>query len=148
MSRKSWISVSWIRFSCLFLIVTSGGSPKQSMAMRAFGHVRKKNRYTQIELWTLPALIRWSRIRKLIIRFLILDHLIRAGKVHSSICVYRFFFLTWPKARIAILCFGEPPDVTIRNRHEKRIHDTLIHDLRDMKQVLKDKFGMTSIRQV
>ena len=86
--------------------------------------------------------------RKLIIRFLILDHLIRAGKVHSSICVYRFFFLTWPKARIAVLCFGEPPDVTIRNRHEKRVHDTLIHDLRDMKQVLKEKFGMTSIRQV
>ena len=86
--------------------------------------------------------------RKLIIRFLILDHLIRAGKVHSSICVYRFFFLAWPKARIAVLCFGEPPDVTIRNRHEKRVHDTLIHDLRDMKQVLKEKFGMTSIRQV
>jgi len=89
-----------------------------------------------------------QRERKLIVRFLILDHLTTAGKAHSSNCICRFFLADMSMARIAVIIYGEVPSVTVRNRHEKRVRDTLIHDLLSMRQVLKEKFGMTTIRQV
>jgi len=89
-----------------------------------------------------------QRERKLIVRFLILDHLTTAGKAHSSNCICRFFLADVSMACIAVIIYGEVASVTVRNRHEKRVRDTLIHDLLSMRQVLKEKFGMTTIRQV
>ena len=89
-----------------------------------------------------------TKERKYIIRFLILDHLATAGKAHSSNCIIRHYLRDWPKARLAVLIYGEPPDTTTRNRNEKRVRDTLVHNLRSMHRVLKAKFGITSLREV
>ncbi len=89
-----------------------------------------------------------TKERKYIIRFLILDHLATAGKAHSSNCIIRHYFHDWSKARLAILIYGDPPDIRTRNRNEKRVRDTLAHDLRSMHQALKARFGITSLREV
>jgi len=60
----------------------------------------------------------------------------------------RRYFRDWTVAAIAILRFGHPPDVTARNRHEKRVRDTIAHDLLSMRKTLKAKFRITALRQV
>jgi len=67
---------------------------------------------------------------------------------NSNDTIVRFFIRDWTKARIAVLIYGEPPDKTARNRHEKRVKDTLVHDLLSMRKTLKTKFKITTLRQV
>jgi len=86
--------------------------------------------------------------RKLIVKLLLIDHLTSPGKADSSDVLVRRYFRDWTVAAIAILRFGHPPDVTARNRHEKRVRDTIAHDLLSMRKTLKAKFRITALRQV
>lgn len=86
--------------------------------------------------------------RKQIVKLLLLHHLTNEAKANSNDAIARFFFRDWSKARIAVLCYGEPPDVTVRNRHEKRVKDTLVHDLASLRKTLKTEFNITSLKQV
>ncbi len=91
----------------------------------------------------------WSaRERKLIVKLLLIDHLASPAKADSSDVLVRRYFRDWTVAAIAILRFGHPPDVTVRNRHEKRVRDTIAHDLLSMRRTLKAKFRITTLRQV
>ncbi len=86
--------------------------------------------------------------RKLIVKLLLIDHITSPAKADSSDIIVRHYFRDWPIARIAVLKFGHPPDVKLRNRHEKRIRDSRNHDLRVMHKTLKTKFRITAFRQV
>jgi hypothetical protein len=86
--------------------------------------------------------------RKLIVKLLLIDHLTSSAKADSSDEIVRRYFRDWTVAAIAILKFGHPPDVTVRNRHEKRVRDTITHDLLSMRKTLKTKFRITTFRQV
>ena len=86
--------------------------------------------------------------RRLIVKFLLIDHITSPAKADSSDIIVRHYFRDWPVARIAVLKFGHPPDVTARNRHEKRVRDSLNHDERSMHKALKTKFKITAFRQV
>jgi len=86
--------------------------------------------------------------RKLIVKLLLVDHLTSPAKADSSDVLVRRYFRDWTVAAIAILKFGHPPDVTVRNRHEKRVRDTITHDLLSMRKMLKTKFRITTLRQV
>ncbi len=91
----------------------------------------------------------WSaKERKLIVKLLLIDHLTSPAKADSSDVLVRRYFRDWTVAAIAILKFGHPPDVTVRNRHEKRVRDTITHDLLSMRKTLKTNFRITTLRQV
>ncbi|HYK91117.1 MAG TPA: hypothetical protein VE398_20260 [Acidobacteriota bacterium] len=92
------------------------------------------------------AVIRWER--KYIVRILLLHHLTNEAKANSNDAIVRFFLREWTKASIAMLVYGEPRDRTERDRNEKRVRDTLVHDLISMRETLRDKFGVTSFSQV
>ena len=89
-----------------------------------------------------------AKERKLIVKLLLIDHLTSPAKADSSDVLVRCYFRDWTVAAIAILKFGHPPDVTVRNRHEKRVRDTITHDLLSMRKTLKTKFRITTLRQV
>jgi hypothetical protein len=89
-----------------------------------------------------------AKERKLIVKLLLADHLTSPAKADSSDVLVRRYFRDWTVAAIAILKFGHPPDVTVRNRHEKRVRDTITHDLLSMRKTLKTKFRVTTLRQV
>jgi hypothetical protein len=86
--------------------------------------------------------------RKLIVKLLLIDHITSPAKADSSDVLVRCYFRDWTVAAIAILKFGHPPDVTVRNRHEKRVRDTITHNLLSMRKTLKTKFRITTLRQV
>ena len=86
--------------------------------------------------------------RKLIVKLLLIDHITSPAKADSSDIIVRHYFRDWPVARIAILKFGYAPDDTVKDRHEKRVWDTIRHDLRAMHKTLKTKFRITTLRQV
>src|SRR5713101_4890781 len=91
----------------------------------------------------------WSaKERKLIVKLLLIDHITSPAKADSSDIIVRHYFRDWPVARIAILKFGYAPDDTVKDRHEKRVWDTIRHDLRAMHKTLKTKFKITTFRQV
>jgi hypothetical protein len=92
------------------------------------------------------AVIRWER--KYIVRILLLHHLTNEAKANSNDAIVRFFLREWTKASIAVLFYGEPRDKAERDRNEKRVRDTLVHDLISMRETLRDKFGVTSFSQV
>jgi hypothetical protein len=89
-----------------------------------------------------------AKERRLIVKLLLIDHIMSPAKADSSDVIVRHYFRDWPVARIAVLKFGHPPDVTVRNRHEKRIRDSLNHDERSMHKTLKTKFRIIAFRQV
>jgi len=89
-----------------------------------------------------------AKERKLIVKLLLIDHITSPAKADSSDVLVRHYFRDWTVAAIAILKFGHPPDVTVRNRHEKRVRDTITHDLLSMRKTLKTKFRITTLRQV
>ena len=86
--------------------------------------------------------------RKLIVKLLLIDHLMSPAKADSSDVIVRHYFRHWTVAAIAILKFGHASDITIRNRHEKRVWDSIRHDLLSMRKTLKTKFKITTFRQV
>lgn len=86
--------------------------------------------------------------RKLIVKLLLTDHLTSPAKADSSDTIVRHYFRDWPVARIAVLKFGYAPDDTVKDRHEKRVWDTIRHDLRAMHKTLKTKFRIIAFRQV
>ncbi len=86
--------------------------------------------------------------RKLIVKLLLIDHITSPAKADSSDIIVRHYFRDWPVARIAILKFGNAPDDTARDRYEKRVWDSIRHDLRAMHKTLKTKFKITTFRQV
>jgi hypothetical protein len=91
----------------------------------------------------------WSvKERKLIVKLLLVNHLTSPAKADSSDVLVRRYFRDWTVAAIAILKFGHPPDVTVRNRHEKRVRDTITHDLLSMRKTLKTQFRITTLMQV
>ena len=86
--------------------------------------------------------------RILIVELLLTDHLTSPAKADSSDTIVRHYFRDWPVARIAVLKFGYAPDDTVKDRHEKRVWDTIRHDLRAMHTTLKTTFKITTFRQV
>jgi hypothetical protein len=89
-----------------------------------------------------------AKERKLIVKILLIDHLVSVAKADSSDVIVRHYFRDWPVARIAVLKFGYAPDDTVKDRHEKRVWDSIRHDLRAMHKTLKTKFKITAFRQV
>ena len=89
-----------------------------------------------------------AKERRLIVKLLVIDHITSPAKADSSDAIVRHYFRHWPVARIAVLKFGHAPDDTARDRHEKRVWDTIRHDLRAMHKTLKTKFKITAFRQV
>ena len=89
-----------------------------------------------------------AKERTLIVKLLLIDHITSPAKADSSDIIVRHYFRDWPVARIAILKFGYAPDDTVKDRHEKRVWDTIRHDLRAMHKTLKTKFKITTFRQV
>jgi hypothetical protein len=89
-----------------------------------------------------------SKERKQIVTLLLLHHLTNEAKANSNDAIVRFYFRNWTKADMAVLFYGDPPDATVRNRNEKRVRDTLIHDLLSLRRTLKMKFNITTFRQV
>ncbi len=86
--------------------------------------------------------------RKLIVKLLLLDHITSPAKADSSDSIVRHYFRDWPVARIAVLKFGYALDDTVRDRYEKRVWDTIRHDLLSMRKTLKTKFKITTFKQV
>ena len=86
--------------------------------------------------------------RKLIVKLLLIDHLMSPAKADSSDVIVRHYFRDWTVARIAVLKFGYVPDDTARDRHEKRVWDSIRHDLLSMRKTLKTKFRITTFKQV
>jgi len=86
--------------------------------------------------------------RKLIVKLLLIDHLMSPAKADSSDVIVRHYFRDWTVARIAVLKFGYVQDDTSRDRHEKRVWDSIRHDLLSMRKTLKTKFRITTFRQV
>jgi hypothetical protein len=86
--------------------------------------------------------------RKLIVKLLLLAHITSPAKADSSDSIVRHYFRDWPVARVAVLKFGYAPDDTVKDRHEKRVWDTIRHDLLSMRKTLKTKFKITTFRQV
>ncbi len=111
---------------------------------------RRKQRLFGVMAQPLPrpdaALSAQERI--LIVELLLTDHLTSPAKADSSDTIVRHYFRDWPVARIAVLKFGYAPDDTIKDRHEKRVWDTVRHDLRAMHTTLKTTFKITTFRQV
>ena len=70
------------------------------------------------------------------------------AKADSSDVIVRHYFRDWTVAAISLLKFGYSADITVRNRHEKRVWDSIRHDLLSMRKTLKTKFRITTFKQV
>jgi hypothetical protein len=117
--------------------------------IKPFGSKRKKRLFGVMAQPVPRPGAAWSvKERKLIVKLLLVDHLTSPAKADSSDVLARRYFRDWTVAAIAILKFGHPPDVTVRNRHEKRVRDTITHDLLSMRKTLKTKFRITTLRHV
>ncbi|HKS75085.1 MAG TPA: hypothetical protein VJQ82_17895 [Terriglobales bacterium] len=88
------------------------------------------------------------RERKLVVKLLLLDHLINRSDADCMDIIVRLFYRDWPIAQIAIWLYNPPENDTIRDRHEKRVRDTVKHNLKSLGSALKTKFHITSFRQV
>jgi hypothetical protein len=86
--------------------------------------------------------------QKLIVTLLLIYQIKSPAKADSSDAIVRHYFRAWTVARIAVLKFGYGSDDTARDRYEKRVWDTIRHDLRAMHKTLKTKFKITTFRQV
>ncbi len=124
----------------------TGGTPEPTGPFRS---KRKKRLFgVMAQPVPRPGAALSARERTLIVKLLLVDHLASPAKADSSDVLVRRYFRDWTVAAIAILRFGHPPDVTARNRHEKRVRDTIAHDLLSMRKTLKAKFRITALRQV
>ena len=89
-----------------------------------------------------------ARERKMVIKLLLLHHLTTGANADCMDEIVRLFYRDWPVAQIALWKYGAPTTDTMRDRHEKRVRDTLKHNLKSMRGVLKTKFHITALRQV
>ncbi len=89
-----------------------------------------------------------TKERNQVVKLLLIDHLTSPAKADSSDTIVRHHFRDWTVASIAVLKLGYPPDDTVKDRHEKRVWDTIRHDLLSMRKIMKTKFRITTLKQV